>query len=441
MSPVSTGLSFSVSAGGRLVTAITEREDASSHARLAPSAAARWIACPGSVQAQAEVFDPTLDDSNPDSRLGVAAHALLEACLITSSNPEAYIGAKLAGADHPTVDEDMCDWVRVCLDYVGEYLDTFGEETVQVYIEKRVYAGPEIGITGDTGSAMQDTTIDAEMCNGTGDVIIAHRDKSLCVVIDYKNGVNKVHAKENPQCMLYAAGARNMLGKFRKYRNVIVQPRAGKRSPVDEWECSDATLRKFLTGAVRTSARAALLPNAPRTAGNHCQWCKASARCRTRKDKVFAIASVEFANMDDEPDPERLTDAEFLEALDQVDFLQGWINSVQAHALRMVEQNPAALPGWRLGWTKRTREWDDPIAVIEYCRERKLNIEDYSPRELLSPAQMEKMLRRRRPTPRRKRGEPAPPSPVQAFVKYSIPSAKLLRAEDPAEDFGPLEDE
>lgn len=421
----------------------TEREDPNSHAKLAPSSAARWLACPGSVQAQAEVFDPSLDDSNPDSRLGVAAHALLEACLITSSNPEVFIGSKLAGDDHPTVDEDMCDWVRVCLDYVEEYLDIVGEENIQLYIEKRVYIGPEIGISADTGSSRQDVDADASMCNGTGDVIIAHRDKSLCVVIDYKNGVNKVHAKENPQCMLYAGGARNLLGKFRKYRVVIVQPRAGKRSPVDEWDFSDSVLRKFLTGKVRTSARAALLPKAPRAAGDHCQWCKASARCRTRKDKVFAIASVEFANMDEtdpEPDPERLTDAEFLNALEHVKFIQGWIDAVMQHGLKLVERNPAALPGWQLGWTRRTREWDDMPAVIEYCKQRKLAVEDYAPRELLSPAQMAKLLRRRFKPPRRKRGEPVPPNPLDAFVKYSIPSAKLVRAEE-ATEFEALGDE
>ena len=91
------------------MTTVLDRENPAAHAKLAPSSSERWIACPGSVQAQAEVFDPSLGDSNPDSRLGTAAHALLEACLVTGADPKSLVGAYLAGKDHPPVDEDMCD--------------------------------------------------------------------------------------------------------------------------------------------------------------------------------------------------------------------------------------------------------------------------------------------------------------------------------------------
>lgn len=418
------------------MTTVLDREDPAAHARLAPSSSERWIACPGSVQAQAEVFDPSLDDSNEHSRLGTAAHALLEACLITGCTPKDMIGSYLAGKDHPPVDEDMCDWVQVALDYVAEYVDTYGDENLYVLPESRVYIGPQIVISGTSEA---DIARDAELCNGTSDIIIAHRDMSLCIAIDYKNGVNKVTAKENPQTMLYTAGVRQLLGKFRKYRSVIIQPRAGKRSPVDEWEYTDATLRKFLHDTVRPSARAALLPNAPRVAGDHCKWCKASPRCRTRKNKVMAIAGVEFSAIED-ADPERLTDKEFLEVLDKAKFIEDYLHSVRGHALKMVERDPRALPGWTLGWTRRQREWDDEQKVIEYCKSLGIKQDDYSPRGLLSPAQLAKMIKRRRPLPRRKRGEPEPANPLDAFVRYTIPSAKLVRADDPADDFDPVDE-
>ena len=396
------------------------------HAKLSPSSAHRWLACPGSIQAQAEVFDPSLDDSNKDSRLGTAAHALLEACLLTGSEPKEFIGSYLAGKDHPVVDEDMCDWVQIALDYVEEYVDTYGAENLWVLPETRVLIGPQIDITSDPAK-------DAELCNGTSDVIIAHRDMSMCLSIDYKNGVNKVAAQENPQTMLYMAGAREQYGKFKKYRSVIIQPRAGKRSPVDEWEFSDATLRKFLQVTVRPSARAALLPNAPRTAGDHCRYCKASPRCRTRKDKVMAVAGVEFDAIE-EADPELLSTDEFLEVLNHTKFIEDYIHSVRGHALKMVERDPRALPGWVLGWTKRMREWDDEMAVIGYCKKNKLSEDDYRPRSLLSPAQLAKLIKRRRPPPRRKRGEPEATNPLDAFVRYSIPSAKLVHADEKAEN-------
>lgn len=416
------------------MTTILNRENPEAHAKLSPSSSDRWIACPGSVQAQVEVFDPSLDDSNPDSRLGTSAHALLEACLILGMPPQEFIGAYLAGKDHPPVDEDMCDWVQIALDYVQEYIDFYGEENLIVLPETRVPIGAQIGITG---SSDEEQAHDNALCNGTSDVIIAHKDKSMCMSIDYKNGVNKVSAKENPQTMLYTAGAREMLGKFKKYRSVIIQPRAGKRSPVDEWEYTDATLRKFLHGTVRPAARAALLPNAPRTAGSHCRWCRASPRCRTRKDKAMAVAGVEFSAIE-EADPQLLSLEEFLEVLNHAKFLEDYIHSIRTHALKMVERDPQSLPGWKLGWSKRMREWDDEAQVLEYCTGRGLKPDEFSPRSLLTPAQMTKLFKRRFPPPRRKKGDPEHENPLDAFVRYTIPSAKLV-PDDAAGDFDEIE--
>jgi hypothetical protein len=410
---------------------VLDREKPSAHAKLSPSSSERWILCPGSVQAQAEV--QSADDGNADSRLGTAAHALLETCLIVGCEPEALIGTHLAGDDHPPVDEDMCEWVRVALDYIEEYIDTYGEENLWVLPETKVPIGPQINITGDDEK-------DIDLCNGTSDTIIAHRDMSMCVVIDYKNGMNKVSPKENTQCMLYAAGARQVFGKFKKYRSVIIQPRAGKRSPVEEWEFTDAMLRKFLETKVRPAARAAIQPNAPRSAGSHCQWCKASARCRTRKDKAYAVAGVEFDAMPDEPDPARLTDDEFREVLEHAKFLEQFVSAVYVHAENLLARDPHALPGWKLGWSKRTREWEDEAAVIEFAKDHGLRPDEYSPRELLSPAQMSKLLRKKLKPPRRKRGEPPAPDPVDAFVRYSVPKLKLVRDTEAQEEFDPLED-
>ncbi len=411
---------------------VLDRERPSAHAKLSPSASERWILCPGSVQAQAEI--QTSDEGNAESRLGTAAHALLEACLIVGCEPEVFIGIRIAGEDHPPVDEDMCDGVRVALEYVEEYIDTYGAENLWVLPESNVPIGSQINITGDAER-------DNVLCNGTSDVILAHRDMSMCVVIDYKNGRNRVSPKENSQCMLYSAGARQMFGRFKRYRAVIVQPRAGKRSPVEEWEYTDAMLRKFLEQKVRPAARAALQPDAPRSAGEHCQWCKAAARCRTRKDKAYAVAGIEFEPMEEDPDPQRLTDDEFRAVLENVRFLEQYVNAVYAHAESLLTRDPHALPGWKLGWSKRIREWDDEAQVIEFVKSRGLKPDEYMPRSLLSPAQMSKLLRKKFKPPRRKRGEPVPPDPVAAFVKYSVPKLKLVRDTEAAEEFDAIEDQ
>lgn len=426
------GFSFSYAPGMQM--SVLQREDPDYHAKLAPSSAERWIICPGSIQAQQEVKDEGVDDSNEASRLGTAAHALLEACLLIGSQPEDFVGAKIAGKGHPVVDQDMCDAVHVALDYIEEYIDTYGIENLIVLPESRVYIGPQIDITGDEEK-------DSDLCNGTSDTIIAHRDLSMCVVIDYKNGVGKKSAKENPQCMLYAAGVRQLLGKFKKYRSVIIQPRAGKKNPVEEWEFSDAVLRKFLTEKVRPSARAAILPNAPRVAGDHCRgtFCKAAATCRTYKTRAFAVARVEFTSIDDEPDPDVLTEEEFLEVLNYVPFVRKYLDEVEKRALRLVERNPKALSGWTLGWGKRQRVWDDEQAAWDFCEQNNIAVDEFAPRVMLSPAGMFKLVEKRvvLKGKRRKRGAEVPPNPLEAYIKYSIPAPKLVRkdAPDASEEF------
>jgi Protein of unknown function (DUF2800) len=62
------------------------------HALLAPSAAARWMACPGSVR-----FTEGRDDGGSIySREGSAAHALARHCLESRTDAREYLGPSSA---------------------------------------------------------------------------------------------------------------------------------------------------------------------------------------------------------------------------------------------------------------------------------------------------------------------------------------------------------
>lgn len=397
-----------------------ESLDEEFHAQLSPSSSERWIPCPGSVQAQLQV--PNLkDDTNEHSRLGTAAHALLQIAFVTSRPPEHFIGAQLVDQTHPRVDEDMCDWVRVGLDYVYEYIDIHGADNLIVLPETRVFIGGMLGITGNKDK-------DDMLCNGTADFIIAHKNMSMCAVLDYKNGKNRVNAEENSQTMLYGVGASARFGKFKRYRSVIVQPRAGKRNPVDEWEYTVAQQKKFI-GIAANSAWSAMQPNAPRVAGPQCSWCKAAPRCRTYKDKTWAKARVEFAPIDDEPDPELLTEAELAEVLEWAPFIKGFLNKVEAHVQKMLQNDPKAVPGFALGWGRRERKWQDIDGVVSYCESIGMKLDEFMPRQILSPAEMQKAITRYKKATlqiagKRKRSE-KPLDFVEPFVTYSVPPVKV----------------
>jgi len=399
------------------------------HAVLSPSASSRWIPCPGSVSAQQAVGP---DTSNEYSILGTAAHALLEISLRLGSHPLDFVGATLIPA-HPEVTEEMAEAVNVACEYIEDYLDAHGHDKVELHIERRVAIGPMIDVA-------------PEFCNGTSDVQLVHKDKSRLVTIDYKHGSGlKVGAQDNPQLMLYSAGGRLAEGgdKFKQYCNVIIQPRAGKRISVDEWTYNDSKLTRWLRETVAPSARAALLPNAPRNAGTHCRWCRAAPVCRTYRQKAIAIATTEFSPLDEEGepvnDPRDIPLSEYPRILHEAEVLQNWINQVKGHALHVLESG-GKIEGWRLGWSKRRREWDNTEAAIEWVESQGVELDDYMPRELLSPAGMTKLLKHLKKYPRKARGsKEEPANPLDAFIRYSIPKPALKPAD--SDEFDELDDE
>jgi Protein of unknown function (DUF2800) len=409
--------------------------DGNGHALLAPSASDRWIPCPGSVAANAAIPDDP-SKSNPDAELGTAAHTLFQMCVLTGEGCRAddYMGLEVE--DGYFVDTNMADAVQVALDWVWEYVEMNGGlRKLNIYTERRVPIGAEFGI-------------EPELCNGTSDLFIEHIDGSCLVVLDYKHGRGvKVYAKDNTQMLCYTVGARAERGsKFKSYKLVIAQPRANKRRAIDEWDIKDARVNQFIKIA-SASARASLLPNAPRSAGEHCRWCRAAPGCYAYRDKIRAVAEIEFDAIEDEDgvrvDPlDRLTPEQYADILDEAQTIENWLHAVRAHALRLV-QNGVAIPRYTLGWTQRRRIWhaDKQKNLLAYLRKKGFVREQYTHTEMLSPPQMLKLLKESGvvPTGRRKRGEEPPVNPLDAFTDLSMPSPKLVRT-DAESEFEDLEE-
>lgn len=119
------------------------------HALLAPSSAARWMRCAGSVAASQD----TPNESSVYAREGSAAHVLGERALQYEKRTEFWLGEviEIEGEEF-IVDDEMCENVQV-------YVDQVRREPGELLIEQ------EFDLSEVYGVAKQ---------FGTGDAVVKH---------------------------------------------------------------------------------------------------------------------------------------------------------------------------------------------------------------------------------------------------------------------------
>ena len=302
------------------------------HATLSASSSHRWLACPGSIEANAN----KVHTDNFYALEGTTAHGLLEVCLTIGGEPSSYVG-KVLQKGHMVVDEAMADGVGYAIDWVRAYLAD--NPKAKLHAEHRVHYGVQIGTTDD-------------LAFGTSDVIIDNYPKEV-VVLDYKHGVGiSVSVKENSQLRLYGVGMRHQRGRYQRYRAVVVQPRVPKRKPVQEASVTDAELTKWLNEVVIPIVPVALGKGAPRKAGDHCKYCEADGNCKAQFARVQEMAAKEFKGA--AADPKSLTPVEVAQLLDVLATLSSIGEAVKEHAIKEVHAG-REIPGYVKGWTRSTR--------------------------------------------------------------------------------------
>ena len=150
------------------------------HAPLAPSAAHRWIECPGSIPLCSNVPDV-------ESRFaaeGTFAHNIAAECLGADCDAVHFLGTTDGTF---TCDEDMAGYVQEYLDEVRALLI----DGATLMVEERVSLE---GLIDD--------------CHGTADAIVLSGDGKELDVFDFKYGAGIfVGADDNPQLRIYGLGA------------------------------------------------------------------------------------------------------------------------------------------------------------------------------------------------------------------------------------------
>lgn len=354
-----------------------------SHAKLSPSAAHRWLVCPGEPSARAQ--SPSSSSSYADA--GTAAHWVAEQCLHGDNigltlDPFSWVGRTITDPFGPLhrgilFTKELARIVRLYLDYVRPIfaLAYPGATGIEVKVRLHSYS-PDL--------------------DGTADAVAIGGD--TLVVADLKTGFNDVPIYDNEQLLIYALGALvriindqpELADKIKNVTLAIIQPPTSDEPK--EWTVTRDYLLAWGENVLKPAVfRAANEPHI-RVAGDHCGWCPAKASCPTLHQLGESVAMTVFSPVGSPaiPTPEQIPLEKIITILRHKDVVEKWLASLEGHVynLLMLGQN---VPGFKLVKKRANREWVSGGEAAEALYQV-LGDDIYLPRKLISPKQAEDLL-------------------------------------------------
>ena len=325
------------------------------------STAKRVINCPGSVALVAKM-PPQPSSKYADE--GTLLHDTIAEHLATLKPLESFLGKKY---EDQVLTQDLIDDKLVPALALLDEIDP--EQKMDYEVETRVGFGDLLpGVFGST------------------DFVGRMGDKA--VVLDWKFGDGvMVSAEENEQLMFYAAAAMRTTALQWAFEGateiecVIVQPPMIRR-----WTTTPERIAQFEHQLVK-AVKAAEQPDAGLKAGDHCRWCAAKPVCPQMTGEAERAALVQIKQLDA---------AMLGQYLAKADVLEGWITDLRALAFQMLEKN-VPVPGYKLVQKQARRQWVDEAKASAALHDMGVpRGELFSPEEIRSPAQIEKVLKKRK---------------------------------------------
>jgi hypothetical protein len=313
-----------------------------------------------------------MDD--PDSWFaaeGTVAHTVSEWARNEGKSAHEYIGRKLeVGPFEFVVDDKMANAVDEFCEYVAA-IPGFPLYEVRVHYDHWVSRG--FG-----------TLDDARVEDGT------------CHVTDLKYGKGiLVEAHDNSQLKLYALGLYHdykYLWRFDKFVLTVYQPRLNN---VDVYETNLKDLLTWANDVVAPTAQCALLPGAPLKAGAHCQFCPAKRTCKVRADWVMKTVAGEWGDLDAPQELALLSNDDIARILPNLGGVRKWCKDIEGYALRSLARGEA-IGDWKVVEGRSNRAYSVPDEKVAAALEPELGEDVWKPREIISVAQAEKKLGRKR---------------------------------------------
>lgn len=329
------------------------------------------MSCPGSVAACKGIASV----DSVYSQEGTFAHEIAAELLRNGGLASSTIGATNGQF---TVDAEMAKHVQVYLDAVRAVyfaapsdVELFTE--VSVRLSSKVYG-----------------TADAVVVVMRGGVVVEVH------VFDLKFGRGVyVTAENNSQLMIYALAFLDSRGyppdAVERVGLHIVQPRYATASPHREAEVSAQDLVAF-RAQVAQAELATEKPDAPLVAGDHCRFCPAKATCPALQSAAMATVADVFPLLDPTakpvvPDVTQLSVDQLARVLHGAEVAEQWIAAVRDQALKRATAGEK-IPGRKLVERFGHRKWVDEAQAAGVLHS--LGVDPWAPRELCSPAQIEK---------------------------------------------------
>ena len=324
------------------------------HALLSPSAAHRWMNCPPSACLEREF--PS--SSSEVAAEGTAAHALCEHKL----RKLLKLRTKRPQSDFEDDEMDRCSD-----DYVSFVQEQMGEiPSPMVLVEQRL-----------------DLTRYVPEAFGTADCIIVGGDRLH--IVDFKYGMGVlVEAEHNPQMMLYALGALELLDGIYDIQKISVSIFQPRRENVCTWSLPKEELLRWARDDLVEKARLAYAGEGEYCAGEWCTFCRASVRCRARAEEKLRLAKEEFKY------PPLITDEEIEDVLGEIPELIKWANAILAYATDAAVNHGKAWIGFKIVEGRSVRRYKDEDAIA--MEAESAGYTDIFDKKLITLTRMEKLM-------------------------------------------------